>query len=186
MRKLIYFIATTLDGFIAREDGSLDGFSWNEEFIAYLLSEFPETIPAHLKEETGSRDQNRVFDTVLMGRKTYEVGLKHGVTNPYPTLDQFVFSRTMKESPDENITLISENAVEIVRSLKEKPGKAIWICGGSESATLLLKFDLIDQIIVKVNPMILSSGIQLFSGENKQRSLFITDKRGHLLLHYKF
>lgn len=106
MRKLIYYIATTLDGFIAQKDGSFDGFSWNEEFIAYLLSEFPETIPAHLKEETGSREQNGVFDTVLMGRKTYEVGLQQGIMNPYPTLDQYVFSRTMKESPDEHVKLI--------------------------------------------------------------------------------
>ena len=51
------------------------------------------------------------FDIVLMGRKTYEVGLREGKTNPYPTMRQFVFSHTMKENPDDNVTLVSEEAV---------------------------------------------------------------------------
>lgn len=189
MRKLIYYIAITLDGFIAHEDGTFDGFSWNDEFVAHLLSEFPETIPTHLKEETGSREQNKVFDTVLMGRKTYEVGLQQGTTNPYPTLDQYVFSRTMKESPDENITLISEHAIETVRSLKNKPGKAIWLCGGSEVATQLLSAILIDQFIIKLNPVVFGSGIPLFLKGGNPTALTLTDSKtfdsGHLILHYK-
>jgi dihydrofolate reductase len=188
MRKLIYYIATSLDGFIAHEDGSFDGFSWNEEFIAHLLSEYPETIPAHLKDETGSKEQNKLFDTVLMGRKTYNVGLQQGITNPYPTLDQYLFSRTLKESPDQNITLVQENAIEAVQSLKNNPGKAIWLCGGSELATQFLAANLIDQFIIKLNPVVFGSGIPLISGIDEFRALKLTDckdfKSGHLILTY--
>jgi dihydrofolate reductase len=188
MRNLIYYIATTLDGFIAHEDGSFDGFSWDDEFIAYQLSEFPETIPAHLKEKTGSRQQNKVFDTVLMGRKTYEIGLDQGITNPYPMLDQYVFSRTMDRSPDKNITLISENTVETVQSLKNKPGEAIWLCGGAELAGQMLEENLIDSLIVKLNPVVFGSGIPLFSGYRKQSAFALTDsksfKSSHILLYY--
>lgn len=188
MRKLIYYIATSLDGYIAHEDGSFDGFSWNDEFVSHLLSEFPETIPTHLKEESGSREQNKLFDTVLMGRKTYEVGLQQGLTNPYPTLDQYVFSRTMKESPDENITLISNDAIEEVKALKNNPGKAIWLCGGSDLATQLLVSNFIDQLIIKLNPVVFGSGIPLFANRMLVTELTLTETKtfnsGHLILHY--
>lgn len=187
MRKLIYFIAATLDGFIAHEDGSFDGFSWDDEFIAHLFSEYSETIPAHLKDETGSKE-NKLFDTVLMGRKTYEVGLQQGITNPYPTLNQYVFSRTMRESPDENITLISDNVIEEIKALKNKPGKSIWLCGGSELASQLLSAGLIDQFIIKLNPVVFGSGISLFVDRIESKALILTEskafKSGHLILHY--
>lgn len=190
MRKLIYYVATTLDGFIAHEDGSFDGFSWNDEFIAYLLDEFPETIPAHLKDDSATHIENKCFDTVLMGRKTYEVGLQQGITNPYPTLAQYVFSRTLKESPDENITLISENAVEEVRALKKKSGLAIWLCGGADLASIFMKANLIDKLIVKLNPVVIGSGIPMFSGGINTTTLKLTDsnvfKSGHVLLFFSF
>lgn len=189
MRELIYYIATTLDGFIAHEDGSFDGFTWDDDFVADLLASFPETIPVHLKGDHGLDTDNHWFDTVLMGRKTYEAGLREGITNPYPTLDQYVFSRTLRESPDEHVTLISENAVETVKALKNKSGKAIWLCGGADLATTCLEANLIDTLIVKLNPVVFGSGISLFSGGINQTALALTEskvyKSGHLLLHYQ-
>jgi len=188
MRKLIYYVATTLDGFIANEDGSFEGFSWDEIFMADLLAVFPETIPAHLKEQSSSQDQNKIFDTVLMGRKTYEVALQQGITNPYPTLDQYVFSREMENSQDENITLVSENAIKMVQSLKNKQGKAIWLCGGADLAGQMLEENLIDSLIVKLNPVIFGSGIPLFSGGVQSKDLKLTEskayKGGHMMLYY--
>ena len=189
MRELIYYVATTLDGFIAHEDGSFDGFTWDGDFMADLLASFPETIPAHLKGDYGSDTENQWFDTVLMGRKTHEVGVREGITNPYPTLDQYVFSRTLKESPDEQVTLISENAPEKVNALKNKSGKAIWLCGGADLASTCLEANLIDSLIVKLNPVVFGSGIPLFSGGIEQISLTLTESKvyesGHLLLHYQ-
>ena len=109
MRKLKYYLAMTLDGFIAHKDGSFDGFPWNGELVADFFPSYD------------------WFDIVLMGRKTYEVGLREGKTNPYPTMRQFVFSHTMKENPDDNVTLVSEEAVVIVRDLKNEHGKDIWL-----------------------------------------------------------
>ena len=83
----------TQDGFIAHKDGSFDGFAWDGEPVADFFASYD------------------WFDIVLMGRKTYEVGLREGKTNPYPTMRQFVFSHTMKENPDDNVTLVSEEAV---------------------------------------------------------------------------
>ena len=189
MRKLIYYVAVTLDGFIADEEGSPDGFPFSDEYAAELFASFPETFPGHFRTDEGTRAENKWFDAVLMGRKTYEVGLRVGVTNPYPTLDQYVFSRTMEESPDEQVELIAENAVEVVRALKSEAGKAIWLCGGADLATTLFSADLIDELIVKLNPVLFGSGIPLFGRGIEQTSLELTDSKvfstGHVLLYYR-
>ena len=163
MRNLVYYIATSLDGFIARPDGSFEDFPWNDEFIADLQTAFPETFPAPFWNGEHGRVENQRFDTVLMGRKTYEVGLREGLTNPYPTLDQYVFSRSMKESPDPAVVLVSQDAVGVVQALKRESGRSIWICGGSELATDLFEARLIDEVIIKLNPIIFGTGIPLAS-----------------------
>jgi len=189
MRRLIYYVAVSLDGFIALEDGSLDGFIWDEKYGADLRSRFPETFPAHLQSETMGRRQNKRFDAVLMGRKTYEVGVREGITNPYPTLDQYLFSRTISEKPDKGIVLVSDDAEGVVNRLKQETGKDIWLCGGSELASTLLDADLIDGLTVKLNPVVFGTGIPLFSGRSKPRNLELTDSKayrsGHLLLQYR-
>ena len=92
MRELKYFVACTVDRFIAAEDGSFDAFLAEGEHLHDLFIDYPETVPAHLREMFGVQDRpNRVFDTVLMGRKTYEVGSQLGVTNPYPQMKQYIF-----------------------------------------------------------------------------------------------
>ena len=159
MRKLIYYVACTVDGFIAREDGSFDCFLTECEHPADLLESFPETIPAHLCGMLGVRAENKWFDAVLMGRKTYEVGLEVGVTSPYPHLKQSLFSGGMSESLDEEVQLVSGSAVARVRDLKQESGKDIWLCGGGELAARL--FPEIDELILKVNPVLIGSGIPL-------------------------
>ena len=145
MRKLKYVVATTLDGFIAQEDGSFNDFLMEGDHV----TDFQNALES--------------FDTVLMGRKTYEVGLNFGVTNPYPSMKQYVFSTTIKESPDENVEIVSDGVADLVRHLKTEAGRDIWLCGGSNLATLLLAEGLIDEVIVKVNPILFGTGIPLFS-----------------------
>ena len=171
MRKLKYYVASTVDGFIAHRDHSVNGFLEDGEHVTDYLESL------------------KHFDVVLMGRKTYEFGLKLGVTNPYPAMRQYVLSRTMKESPDENVELVSENVFELVRKLKDEEGKDIYLCGGADLATKLFDENLIDEIILKLNPVLFSSGIPLFSGTIKQTDLELTDSKiysnGVLLLHYR-
>ncbi len=189
MQELIYYVASTLDGYIAHEDGSYGGFLWDEAYGAALSEAFPETIPAHCRDWEHTAADNKWFDTVLMGRKTYEAGLTLGVTNPYPTLKQYVFSRTLTESPDDAVTLVSDKLADFVRDLKQSEGKAIWLCGGGTLAGSLLAAGLIDKLIVKLNPVFFGGGIPMFAGEVKREDLELTEQRhfdnGVVLLHYR-
>lgn len=144
MSELVYYVASTLDGFIAHEDGSFDGFAWDDEVVSDFFND------------------QKDFGTVLMGRKTYEVGLKEGKTSPYPEMRQIVFSKSMSASPDPAVELVASDLVEFVKGLKSESDRPIWVCGGSEIATQLVKVGLIDKIVIKLNPVIFGSGIPLF------------------------
>lgn len=189
MRKLIYYVACSVDGFIAHTDGSHDGFSQDGQYFAELFAAFPETVPSHLRDVMGVQSENKWFDAVLMGRKTYEVGLKDGVTSPYSHMKQYLFSRSMKESPDTTVELVADHAVEFVTALKQETGKGIWLCGGATLATALFEERLIDQLILKINPFLMGTGIPLFSGAIQQTALALTDRKiydnGVVLLHYQ-
>ncbi len=102
-RKLVYFVACTVDGFIARENGSFDWALFQGEHFADLMERFPETFSAPLRRTLGVPEKPRRFDTVLMGRSTYEVGLNEGITSPYEPLRQFVVSRSMTEIPNSSV-----------------------------------------------------------------------------------
>ena len=109
------------------------------------------------------------------------------MTNPYPQMKQYVFSRTMEKSPNDEVEVVSGDAVRVVRELKRQTGMDIWLCGGADLATQL--FPEIDEIILKVNPVLLGSGIPLFSGVVPQTGLELADNRiygnGFMLLHYR-
>jgi dihydrofolate reductase len=171
MRKLKYHVASTPDGFIARKDHTVDGFLAEGEHVTEYLES--------LKKD---------YDIALMGRRTYEFGFQFGVTNPYPWMKQYVFSRTMGKSPDPNVELVSENIIDIVRELKKETGKDIYLCGGAELAGTLFTEDLVDEIILKLNPVLLGAGIPLFSGTIKQSNLELVESKvyssGVILLRY--
>ncbi len=161
-RRLVYYVACTLDGFIARKDGSLDCFLFQGEHFADLVERFPETFPAHLHAALGVTQGAQRFDTVLMGRKTYEVGLREGVTSPYSPLKQYVVSGTMVESPDPSVDLHRGQPLDLVHRLKAETGKDIWLCGGAKLAAAV--FPEIDELILKINPVVIGAGIPLFDG----------------------
>ena len=93
-RQLVYYVACTVDGFIAREDGSFDWALSEGEHFTDLIENFPETFPVHLRKALGVSQDARRFDTVLMGRKTYEVGLNAGITSPYEAFRCFTELQT--------------------------------------------------------------------------------------------
>lgn len=170
MRRVIYHVATTVDGFIARADGAVDFFPMEGAHVA----DYFESLKA--------------YDAVLMGRGTYELGLKLGVKNPYPTMKSYVFSRRMKESPDPAVRLVAEGAAEFVRALKQEAGRDIYLCGGGNLAAQLLTAGLIDEIKLKLNPILLGAGVPLVAAIPRPIELRLTDTRrydsGVLLLTY--
>ncbi len=172
MRDLKYHVACTVDGFIAHEDGSVEGFLDKGEHVTEYL-------------ESLRND----YDVVLMGRKTYEFGLQFGVTDPYPWMKQYVFSRAMRESPHENVELVSDGIAELVGRLKSEPGKSIYLCGGAGLATTLLADGLVDEVILKLNPVLFGSGIPLFHDFGEPVDLHLAESKaygnGVLLLRYR-
>ncbi len=165
MRKLVYYIATTLDGFIAGPDGAdptgPDGF-WPvpDDYVRYLAAEYPETLPAPARQALSITAEGTHFDTVLEGRKTYEIGLDAGITDAYPHLRHLVFSTTLTESPDPAVELVASDPVARVRELKREDGKDLWLIGGGELAGAL--YTEIDQLIVKLGPLTIGTGVPLF------------------------
>ncbi|MFQ6395155.1 dihydrofolate reductase family protein [Nocardia sp. KC 131] len=160
MRKLTYYVASTIDGFIASEDGSVDFFPVGGDHGPAIIAQYPETLPTKVREALGIDQRNRYFDTVLMGRKTHDFGVRTGTSSPYAHLRQFVVSTTLPESPDPAVQLIAADPLAKVRELKREDGLGIWLCGGGELAQVLLPE--IDQIFLKLYPMVLGQGRPLF------------------------
>ncbi|MFJ5549775.1 dihydrofolate reductase family protein [Streptomyces sp. NPDC093225] len=165
MPKLVYFIASTLDGFIAGPDGTDPtgpGGFWApaEDYIKHLVAEYPETLPGPARAALGITAEGTRFDTVVEGRKSYEIGLAVGVTDAFPHLRHLVFSRTLTESPDPRVELVSGDPVAVLRELKQGDGKDIWLVGGAELAGAL--YGEIDRLIVKLSPLTIGAGIPLF------------------------
>ncbi|MFJ3619744.1 dihydrofolate reductase family protein [Streptomyces iakyrus] len=180
MRKLVYYIAATLDGFIAGPDGAdptgPDGF-WPipGDYLQYLAAEYPETLPGPARKALSVTAEGTHFDTVLEGRRTYEIGLDAGITDAYPHLRHLVFSTTLTESPDPAVELVASDPVAKVRELKQEDGKDLWLIGGGELAGAL--YTEIDRLIVKLGPLTIGTGIPLFgrTAEFDPRTWNLTD-----------
>ncbi len=141
MRKVILFIASSLDGFIAGKNGEIDWLFTDRD---YGYAGFFKTI-----------------GVVIMGRKTYEQALTFG-EYPYMGAEGYVLSRSRAGTTDENVTFISGDVADFVRSLKAKRGKEIWLVGGSEAIRTFIEHDLIDEFIISIHPVIFGDGIPLF------------------------
>ncbi|MEU1982398.1 dihydrofolate reductase family protein [Nocardia sp. NPDC019395] len=160
MRKLTYYVAATIDGFIATEQGAVDFFPVGGDHGPTITAQYPETLPSEVRETLGIRTSNANFDTVIMGRKTHDFGVRTGTASPYAHLRQFVVSTTLTTPPDPAVELISADPVARVRALKREQGLGIWLCGGGELAEVLLPE--IDQIFLKLYPIVLGRGRPLF------------------------
>ena len=176
MRELIYYVATTIDHYIAREDGSTEGF-------------LPEGdhIPAFWESLND-------FGGVLMGKNTYEYGYDYGLVKgqpayaDFPDLKNYIFSKSIDVESSERVEVVRENGIDFIRSLKKQEGKALWLCGGGQLAGSLLEAEVIDRLILKVNPVVFGTGIPLFGSSRKSIKLELYDtkvfKVGAVFLYY--
>jgi dihydrofolate reductase len=169
MRKVTFRVANSLDNYIARKDGSVDWILRSEDTDSSLAA-FWETI-----------------DTVLWGRKTYE--LVKGRMPAYKGVKNYVFSHTMKESADKGVEIINGDAIEFVRNMKNQEGKDIFVMGGGELAKSLFEGALIDEVGMNIHPILLGSGIPLFHEMKDQINLALLEckslKNGCVLISYR-
>ncbi|MGW6379267.1 dihydrofolate reductase family protein [Rhodococcus sp. NPDC055112] len=162
MRKLVYYVGVSLDGYIAGPGGEWE-FMLSDEMTAWITERYPDTVPTHIRPHLGLEGAaNRAFDTVLMGRGTYQPGIDAGVTSPYSHLRQYVVSTTLGEIADPAVELVTGDPVALVRELKAQEGMDVWLAGGGKLAGTLLPE--IDELVIKRYPVIAGSGIPAFDG----------------------
>jgi dihydrofolate reductase len=158
MRKLVYYVAVSLDGYIADPMGGFDAILVEGDHAAVVFDEYADALPAHVLAALGIHPPKTRFDTVIMGWNTLAPALAVGIASPYPHLRQVVASRDSRDV-DAAITLTND-PVSLVRHLKEQDGLNIWLCGGGELAGALLSE--IDHLVLKRNPIVFGAGIPMF------------------------
>lgn len=154
MRKVTFGGANSLDNFFARKDDSVDWLLWCKE-VQQIMKDYWKNI-----------------DTVVMGRRTYEVATKNGGADASgPSVKTYVFSRTIKKPNTKKLTFVSEDAANYIRRLKAEKGQDICILGGGMLAKSLFEADLIDEIGFNIHPVLLGSGIPIFYEMSRQIDL---------------
>ena len=169
MRRLRYQVATSLDGYIAGPHGEFDWIVMDPDIdFAALFA---------------------LFDTALMGRKTFLKTLEQGGSGAMPGLNVVVFSRTLRPADYPAVSIVDSEPTETVRSLKAAPGKDIWLFGGGELFRTLLEAGLVDTVEPAVVPVLLGAGIQMLPSPASQTKLSLSGHRlypksGIMLLEY--
>jgi dihydrofolate reductase len=172
MRKVVFGGANSLDNYFARKDDSVDWLMFNHEVSEIIADWF------------------KSFDTIVMGRRTYEVSMASGHGDgSYPGMKTYVFSRTLKPRSTKNLEITSEDVVDVVSRLKHQEGKDICIMGGGLLAKPLLEANLIDEIGFNIHPVLLGSGVPLFYEMSHQIDLELIEcktlKNGCVLVTYR-
>lgn len=162
MRTLTYFIATTLDGRIAAADGSFDFFPFNADYGQALAAEWGDAFPTAFHDAFGTTPPATVFDTVVMGRGTFEPAIQAGQSDPYAHLDTYVYSSTLDPAEYPDVTIVASDPVTHMQDLKGADGGGIWLCGGGRLAANLI--GEIDRLVLKLNPVTIGNGRPLFDG----------------------
>ena len=167
MRKLVYSVAMSLDGYIAGSKGESDWIVIDPEidFTAMFAR----------------------FDTILLGRKTYETTRTQG-GGGMPGVKSYVFSRTLQQADCRGVT-VSDDPSRTVPALKAQPGKDMWLFGGGGLFRSLLELGLVDTVDVAVIPVLLGGGLPLLPDTSKRAELKLVEhhvyaKTGTVTLEY--
>ena len=157
-KKVILYIATSINGFIARENGNVD---WLDKFNSS-------------EEDFRYKDFFDSLNTVVMGNTTYNQILTFG-EYPYKNKNSFVFSNKIKE--EDSVEFVNEDVNSFIRDLDPIENKIIWLVGGANLVNQFLKYNLINKLIIFNMPILIGKGIRLF---NKTKSY----KSGTIETHY--
>jgi dihydrofolate reductase len=173
VKKVILYIASSLDGYIAKTDGSVDWLDHNVELGEYKIDSFLTGV-----------------DSILIGRKTYVQSLGFGDWY-FKNQDTYVFSKSGVAINSPRTQLVDGDLIAFVKNLKSTPGKDIWLLGGGEINRQLLEHDLIEEIMLFIQPTCLGAGIRLFGDRALDEfKHFMLEKtvpfaNSSILLHYK-
>ena len=149
-RKFIVYVATSADGFIARTDGSVD---WLER--------------PRPKRNYGIATFYRSIDSAILGRKTYDFAVSHGLSVPNPGKKNYVLSRTLSKAASPEVAIINEPIAQFAERVRTEKGKDIWLMGGAESIAAFLDCGQVDEFIIHVIPKIFGEGIPLVAPRHR-------------------
>lgn len=153
MRKIIYYAATSADGYIARPDGDVAWLDRPRPKGSYGMAAFFKSV-----------------DTVLMGRETYEVGRRFGMDG-HPGKKNYVFSHTRRRSRSGAVEFVRDPVGEFARRLRGEKGKDIWLMGGAALAASFLDEGQIDEFVIHVIPVFIGEGIPLVQPRRRTTQL---------------
>jgi len=170
MRKIIYYVATSADGYIARPDGDV---SWLER--------------PRPKGNYGMAAFFRSVDTVLLGRRTYEVARSFGHES-HPGKKNYVFSRARRRSRAPGVEFVGGDVGDFARRLRGSKGKNVWLLGGGALAASFLDAGQLDEFIIHVVPVLIGEGIPLIQPRHRRMPLKLLSSHaypdGVVRLHY--
>jgi len=175
-RKIIVYIATSADGYIARPDGSVDWLNRPRPVDNYGMGTFYKSI-----------------DTILWGRKTYEAALGFGGATGgggkrEPKIKNYVFSRGSALSPAPGVEFVGEPIAAFAKRLRITQGKHIWMMGGGGLIASFLDQDEVDEFIIHVIPTFIGEGIPLIAPRHRTVHLELLSTKtwsdGVVRLHY--
>lgn len=162
MRKIIYYVATSIDGFICGANNDIRAFISAGNGVTQYFND--------LKD----------FDTVIMGKNTYEFGYGFGLKpgqRAYPHMTHYIFSNSLKfQHADDGVHVCSVE-LETIKKLKNTAGSDIYLCGGGIFAGWLLDHNMIDIVKIKLNPIVLGQGIRLFGDSKNDVKLNLIDSQ---------
>jgi dihydrofolate reductase len=153
-RKVVLYIAMSLDGYIAKDEDNLDFLS---------VVETP-------GEDYGYAAFQTEVDTLIWGRKTYDKVLSFGIPFPHKDKRCIVLSRT-RAGKDENVEFYNGSVRDLVAELRQQPGKNIYCDGGGDVVYELLKEKLLDRLIISVIPHLVGKGVRLFKDGRPEQAL---------------
>ena len=154
MRKVCYFVANSLDGFISRHDGGVDWLFMDQDY--------------------GTADFFASVDVAIMGRKTYDKMQELAPGQSFsPHIRSYVFSRTPPTKNPDPFQFVNEPLEPWVANLRKQPGKDIWLVGGGDLVQQFLSASLVDELGLTVHPRLLGSGVPLFPGPYPEMELVL-------------
>lgn len=157
MCELVYYVAVSLDGYIAGPDGQFDAFLFEGDHMDGINEEYADAIPTDIATAMGIEQRGDRFGAVVMGASTYAVGLPDH-PSPYRHLEQYVVTHRAY-GPVEGVTFTDRDPVELVRDLKRREGRDVWLCGGGSLAAQVA--GEIDRLVLKRQPVLFGDGIPL-------------------------